>query len=136
VRGQDQGRKPLVKVSCTRPHFTRQLPKRGGSGNRLRDYKRGKELRAGRKKTEKKTKHGRKHHKSIVAIVLGLSRQLQVLVSALVGIDVDCSQSLEVAVQPASPTPLFSLRLVHSSSSSLALKLHSFAIVRGAFVLF
>lgn len=56
MRGQDQGRKPLVKVSCTRPHFTRQ-PREGEKKEREREGG-GEEMGRGGKKTKQSSTKG------------------------------------------------------------------------------
>lgn len=49
-RGASQGRKPLVKVSCTRPHFTRQPREKQQLGEE--EQERG-EIKGGKKKQNK-----------------------------------------------------------------------------------
>lgn len=75
MRGQDQGRKPLVKVSCTRPHFTRQ-PREGEKKEREREGG-GEEMGRGGKKQNKAAQKATSPRvasaQACAAFVLGLS---------------------------------------------------------------
>lgn len=111
MRGQDQGRKPLVKVSCTRPHFTRQ-PREGEKKEREREGG-GEEMGRGGKKNKTK-QHKRRRRQESPPLRPALPSSWACRVAWLLQVLV--SQSLEVP-QPAWPQLCLCLRL----SSSLPL---------------